>query len=337
LKKTLCKTLDQVQEACIFSARLHAIGDRVVCSVQGLSSANGNVMVQLNGAWHSDPQARAAGLTARVAGAGPGVVLVHGSLGDYRQWEPFVDALPGRYAVVAVSRRWHWPHPASPAGVPYTYEAHRDDLLQYLRGRGGRVHLVGHSYGAGIVLLAALAEPSLIRTLVLIEPAFNSLLPDAAPGLDEEMASRSSMLADVRSLAQRGDAAAAGRRLIDWVQGGEGGFAGLPEWVQTALLDNAITAGPTVGYAPPEVTCGQLQDLRVPTLVVTGERTRRYYRLIAERVACCVPGAVAATLSDAAHMTIVERPAQAADLVGSFLAEREATDHEPQRHRGTEI
>src|SRR5688572_2250401 len=287
-----------------------------------MSSANGNVMV--NGAWRSDPLARAAGLTARVAGAGPEVVLVHGSLGDYRQWEPFADALRGRYAMVAVSRRWHWPYPASSSSVPYTYEAHRDDLLQYLRARGGRVHLVGHSYGAGIVLLAALAEPSLIRTLVLIEPAFNSLLPDGAPGLDEELASRSSMLADVRSLAQRGDAAAAGRRLIDWVQGGEGGFAGLPDWVQAALLDNAITAGPTIGHAPPEVTCARLRDVRMPTLVVTGERTRLYYRLIAERVACCVPGAASVTLNDAAHMTIVERPADAAGLISSFLTDRDA-------------
>lgn len=253
------------------------------------------------------------------AGAGPDVVFVHGSLGDYRQWTPVAGALAAPYRLVAVSRRFHWPQAAADDRVLYTYEAHRDDLLALLRTAASSVHLVGHSYGAGVVLLAALAEPARLRSLVLIEPAFNSLLPETEPGLDDERVSRGAMLDAVRQSAAAGDHHGAARALIDWVQGRGGDFASLPPWVRSALLDNATTAGPTVSYAPPHLTRDELRGLRVPTLVVAGERTRLYYRLIAREVAAAVPGAVLRELAGAAHMTIVERPAELAALLVRFF------------------
>ena len=132
----------------------------------------------------SDSPTAHAAVTVRVAGQGPEVVLVHGSLGDYRQWEPIAGHLQARYRTIAISRRFHWPHPMTSRRDVYTYEAHRDDLLSYLRGAAHPVHLVGHWYGAGVVLLAALADPSLVRSMVLIEPAFGSLLPSASEGLE---------------------------------------------------------------------------------------------------------------------------------------------------------
>ena len=55
-----------------------------------------------------------AGLTITVRGRGPDVVLIHGALGDYRQWEPIGAMSESRYRVIAVSRRFHWPNPAPP-------------------------------------------------------------------------------------------------------------------------------------------------------------------------------------------------------------------------------
>lgn len=258
-------------------------------------------------------------------GLGPEVVLVHGSLGDYRQWTPVAAILRDRFRVVAVSRRYHWPRTETPAEAAYTYLAQRDDLLQILRQRKEPVHLVGHSYGAGIVLLAALADPSPLRSLVLIEPAFGSLLAGDTPGLQEELTSRGAMLADVRASGAAGDAATASRRLIDWVQGGEGGFSRLPGWVQAALLDNAPTAAATVSHPPPQVTVEDLRDVRVPALVVAGEGTRPYYRWIARRAASAIAGARFAELGGASHMTIVERPQALATLLASFCDEVERT------------
>jgi pimeloyl-ACP methyl ester carboxylesterase len=270
----------------------------------------------------SDPAAAACGLTAIVTGAGPRVVLVHGALGDYRQWAPIAGRLQARYRVVDISRRYHWPNAAPSPDAPYSYESHRDDLLTYLRASGGPVHLVGHSYGAGIVLLAALREPRAIRSLVLIEPPFGSLLPDTTPDLEDELADRLSTIATVQALARTGDTDGASRRLIEWAQGGPGGFAALGPDIQRALLENAATIGPTYATAPPAVSCDALRHLRTRTLVVNGERTRRFYRAVGDRAAACIPGARRARIPQAGHMTIVERPEETAALMMTFLAEQ---------------
>ena len=160
------------------------------------------------------------------------MVLVHGALGDRRQWDAVVAALSPRFRTHAVSRRHHWPGPMPATSERYTYELHRDDVLALVSSLPAPAHFVGHSYGAGVVLIAALQSPERVRSLTLIEPAFGSLLPEAGAGLAEEKVSRSAALAQVRALveAERHDDAAVA--FIDWVQGGAGGFARLPETTQ---------------------------------------------------------------------------------------------------------
>lgn len=269
-----------------------------------------------------DPTAAAFGLTAMERGDGPPVVLVHGSLGDYRQWARIGDQLAAHYRVVAISRRYHWPNPAPEPNAPYTYESQCDDLLAWLQAGGRSVHLVGHSYGAGIVLLAALREPRIVGSLILIEPPFGSLLPDHAPDLEEELADRMAAIATIQALAKAGAAEEASRLLIDWTQGGPGGFRALPAEARQALLQNAATIGPTFAAAPPVVTSDALRDLRTPTLVLNGERTRPFYRVVGERAAECLPHARRAWIPQAAHMTIVERPDETAALTMNWLVDR---------------
>jgi esterase len=259
-------------------------------------------------------------LPTTTQGAGPDVVLVHGALGDRRQWDAVAAALSSTFRTHAVSRRHHWPGPMPASGERYTYELHRDDVLAFTAALPGPVHLVGHSYGAGVVLLAAMQSPERVRSLTLIEPAFGSLLPEAGAGLAAEKTSRVSALARVRALveAERHDEAAVA--FIDWVQGGEGGFARLPEAARSALRENARTLGPTIAGSQPDVSPVSLRGLRVPTLVVNGEQTRGYYRLIGEVTAASIPGAKRAVVSGSGHMTIVEAPAEMATLLQPFLA-----------------
>src|SRR5688500_6201071 len=112
-------------------------------------------------------------------GGGADVVLVHGALGDHRQWEPIAAALSPRLGTHAISRRHPRPGPMAAASDRYTYELHRDDVLALIDTLPGAVHLVGHSYGAGVVLLTALRAPERVKSLTLIEPALGSLLPEA--------------------------------------------------------------------------------------------------------------------------------------------------------------
>jgi pimeloyl-ACP methyl ester carboxylesterase len=43
-------------------------------------------------------------------GSGPPVVLVHGSVSDYREWHMQMAPLARHYRVIAYSRRYHWPN-----------------------------------------------------------------------------------------------------------------------------------------------------------------------------------------------------------------------------------
>jgi pimeloyl-ACP methyl ester carboxylesterase len=249
-------------------------------------------------------------------GSGPPVVLVHGALGDYRQWTRIVELLKTEHRVLAVSRRFHWPNPPPSPSDVYSYESHRDDLLGWLRPMPDRVHLVGHSWGSGVALLAALSEPERIRTLTLIEPALASVVSEPAPTFDAENVGRAEMMAALQSFVRSGSYEDAARTLIDWVQGGPGGFSRLPETARRGLLANAATVGPTFAGAVPSVSRAELQALRLPTLVLSGERTRDWYQVVADAVTSAIPGAERGVIPAAGHMAIVENPdATAAQLL----------------------
>jgi pimeloyl-ACP methyl ester carboxylesterase len=255
-------------------------------------------------------------------GHGPDVVLVHGALGDYRQWNPIGDRLEPGYRVFLVSRRFHYPNEPPFPNEVYTYELHRDDLLKSMRSwpLPEPAHLVGHSWGAGVTLLTALKEPSAVRSLTLIEPALGSVVSPATPGFEPEAASRGEMVAAVQTFVRARQDDRAAEVLFDWLQGGTGGFAALAGPVKDGLLTNVATIGPTFAFAPPAVTCDQLQALRVPTLVLNGALTRNWFRLIGEAFKACIPGAEAGIIPGARHMTIVENPEATADLVIDFLS-----------------
>jgi pimeloyl-ACP methyl ester carboxylesterase len=260
------------------------------------------------------------GMTAIAYGHGPVVVCIHGALGDYRQWDSIGSALRRNFRVVALSRRQHWPAQPSASAAAYSVESHRDDLFVLLRSIGERVHLVGHSYGALVALSAALADPALLRSLIVIEPPLHGLLTAATIGLEAELASRGAMVATMRSQIRAGDDRGASVTLIDWVQSGAGGFAALLEKHRAQLLDNAATIGPTYATPPPPLACAQLRDVAVPTLVLSGARTRLFYGLAAEATAACIPRARAAKIAQAGHMAIIDNPRATADAIRAFAS-----------------
>jgi pimeloyl-ACP methyl ester carboxylesterase len=269
---------------------------------------------------HANAPPRAlGGLALTVRGHGPDVVLIHGALGDYREWQPIGIVLSSRYRVIAVSRRFHWPNRPPTAPAIYSFEEQSEDLNGLLDSLHRPVHLVGHSYGAGVALLTGLHHPELVRSLTLIEPPFGSLVPPSAPGFAAELASRDSMVAALRVQVQAGSVERAAEGLIDWVEGEPGGFRRLPQATRDELLMNAATAGPTYAVPAPRVTCGELRRIRLPVLVLRGERTRPWYRLIAEATANCIGGAETAVIPAARHMTIVENPSGTASLVLRFI------------------
>lgn len=93
-----------------------------------------------------------------------------------RTWSNQVDEFAGCYRTIIYSRRYHRPNPFIPPDVPDAIQTHVDDLAALIEALEARpAHIVGHSWGGLVALLLAMQEPSLCRSLVLIEPPVVSM------------------------------------------------------------------------------------------------------------------------------------------------------------------
>lgn len=104
-------------------------------------------------------------LNVVVWGRGEPVVCVHGSLSwgtfAFREQRPLASS----HSLVLPDRRGYG---ASPVTGPSDFSVDADDIAALL---GDGAHLVGHSYGAVVALLAAARRPDAVRTLTAVEPA----------------------------------------------------------------------------------------------------------------------------------------------------------------------
>ena len=96
-------------------------------------------------------------------GSGPRVVLVHGSVVGAETWSR-QRPLAERWTLELVTRPGFLPLPPV-ARVDFEADA---PLVAALLGNGA--HLVGHSYGGVISLLAAAQRPAAVRSLTVVEP-----------------------------------------------------------------------------------------------------------------------------------------------------------------------
>jgi pimeloyl-ACP methyl ester carboxylesterase len=94
----------------------------------------------------------------------PRVVLVHGSVANGAATWAAQEPLAARFELVVPDRRGFPPNP------PVERVSFEDDVPLVHRLLGEGAHLVGHSYGGLVSLLAAQSRPELVRSLTLVEP-----------------------------------------------------------------------------------------------------------------------------------------------------------------------
>jgi pimeloyl-ACP methyl ester carboxylesterase len=95
---------------------------------------------------------------------GPSVLLVHGSVTNGEMTWSEQRPLAKRWSLWVVDRRGYFPNPPAERE---DFEADAADVAGLL---ADGMHLVGHSYGAVVALLAAAQRPQAVHSLTLIEP-----------------------------------------------------------------------------------------------------------------------------------------------------------------------
>jgi pimeloyl-ACP methyl ester carboxylesterase len=104
-------------------------------------------------------------LHATIWGAGPRAVLVHGSMSFGELAFSEQRPLGERWRLELLDRRGYGRSPERAGRVDFDDDAR--DLAAFL---GDPAHLVGHSYGGLVCLLAAALRPQGVRSLTVVEP-----------------------------------------------------------------------------------------------------------------------------------------------------------------------
>lgn len=96
---------------------------------------------------------------ALMAGNGEPVILLHGFPDTYENWAVQINALADAgYTAIAPALRGYAPS-CQPGNGDYSLYAAVDDLMVFAAQLGGRVHLVGHDWGAAVGYLACAQSP----------------------------------------------------------------------------------------------------------------------------------------------------------------------------------
>jgi len=246
------------------------------------------------------------GIAYDVRGSGPAVVLLTGSNLDRRMWDREAAWLSKNYRVVRYDLRAHGE--SDTATKPFS---HLDDLTLLLDELAiPKATLIGLSAGAFIALDAALDIPNRVERIVLAGPGVSGYTGKNPPSFPPEMYT-AIQVKEYRKVSEI--------LLKSPV------FAVAPE--SEALVRQMVTENErlwTVDRALMKLqqpTNARLEQVRVPTLVVIGEKDL-FQQDHAELIAARVPGARLVRIPGGTHIVNMSSPKEFEAAVSAFLSGR---------------
>jgi 3-oxoadipate enol-lactonase len=241
------------------------------------------------------------------------VALIHAGIADSRMWEPQLRSFAPEHRVIA---------PDLPGFGQTALDRDEVDFRAFVRDAldtagMDSAALVGTSLGGRVAVELALESPERVTALVLV-----------GSGLDGHQWSKEvqEFGEEEEAAFERGDLdAAVEANLRLWVAGPRRGLDEIDPELRRLVGEmqrNAfeLQQGRDFRFALLEPPASQrLAEIRVPTLVVTGDEDVPDIHAIAEKLTREIPGAERATISDAAHLPNLERPEEFDRIVLGFL------------------
>lgn len=254
----------------------------------------------------------------REAGSGPGVVCLHANAGTSGQWRELIDLLAPRHHVLAPDGLGAGQSPDWPAGKAFRLRDEAEFLEPVFARAGRPLVLVGHSYGAAVALIAALADPGRVRAMALYEPTLFALVdaesppPNAADGI-RDIAARAGAALDA------GDRDAAAGLFIDYWMG-DGAWRQTPQHRKPAIA--AATANirrwaHALFHEPAPLAA--FRRLECPLLCMSGGRSTAAAHAVTRLLAATLPQAETMTFEDLGHMGPVTHPGRVNAAIAAFL------------------
>jgi pimeloyl-ACP methyl ester carboxylesterase len=254
----------------------------------------------------------------REVGSGPGVICLHASASHSGQWRSLMERLGTTFHVLAADS---YGAGKSPAWIGDRTLSLSDEVafLEPVFARAGETFtLVGHSYGAAIALVAAIAMPARVRALALYEPVLFSLLdaesppPNEADGISEVVASAVAAIA-------AGNPRAAAECFIDYWMG-FGAWASMPEERREPITKSIVNIQASANALFREPTpLSVFKALHVPVLYMTGTESPASSRGVARVLAKALPRVTLVEFEGVGHMGPVTHPEIVNEVIADFV------------------
>jgi pimeloyl-ACP methyl ester carboxylesterase len=264
----------------------------------------------------------------RDQGQGPTLLLIHGFSASLHTWEPWVERLAtgenriSDYRIVSLDLPGHGLTQA-PAGYTATIETLRDEVAAFTQAVGlTRFTLVGSSMGGNIAWQYALAHPEQVEALVLVDA---SGWQDTRPEANQESPVMQLMRnPSMRPLLRDLDRTALYRA------GLQASFAN-PALVDDAMLARYVEMSRApghrdiltqlyLGHSECELASAErLAALRMPVLILHGERDNLVPPEHATLFRDAIPGAELVVFENVGHIPQEERPDESAMALHEFL------------------
>ncbi len=260
-------------------------------------------------------------------GSGTPLIFVHGSLSDGGYWSDELAPFSKYYHVIAYSRRYNSPND-NPVRPGYSAVTDAEDLAGLIRVLHlGRVVVIGHSYGALTALFLEMKHPEMLRAVVLAEPPAVSLLKHLPPaeaksGEDAFRDIQQRMVQPMQQAFRKGHTEEGVAVFIDYVFNDPHAWEKMSASARKQTLQDAHEwdVMMTSGTLFPDVDLDRLRQVKVPTLLLWGQKTYPFLVLIMQELDRLLPNHESAVLPDAGHQMWYQDPEVCRQDVEKFLA-----------------
>jgi pimeloyl-ACP methyl ester carboxylesterase len=261
-----------------------------------------------------------------LSGSGEPLVLVHGSWGDHHNWDPVVASLSESFRVLAYDRRGHSAS-ERPAGQGSVFED-ADDLAALVEELElAPAHIAGNSFGAVVVLRAAIRSPEVFRSLIAHEPPLFPLLAgtELEPALEEVQR----RIAAVVGPLEAGDREGAARLFADTIAFGPGAW---DQQLTSEMREVFVTNAPTFSdeVRDPDALQMDLEALGGfdgPALLTSGTESAPFFAPVVDMVAERLPRSERVTIEGADHVPHISVPERYVELVRTFAQAEQSGAH----------
>jgi pimeloyl-ACP methyl ester carboxylesterase len=221
-------------------------------------------------------------------GAGVPLILVHGSLADYRFWAPQMESFSAHYRTFSPSLRHSYPERWNGSGDDFSIRQHAEDLASFIKWLNvGPVHLVAYSRGADVALRLAKTHQELLRSVVLADPVpLDSLMP-RTPVADAAAERRKDQITRTLERFRQGDIDGGLEIFLD-MNNVPGYWKNAPASAKQVFRDNPWSIKSLVVDAQEPFTCADAGKINVPVLFVTGEKSPPNFGVMRDALQPCL-------------------------------------------------